>query len=181
MNARVNAILQRVRVELGAFGMLSLALLSLAIAFLLLAVRPLEERARMLDAKLAQADRNSSFKENSKARPSTASAKLKAFYAFFDNGEQASDWLEKLHAIAGRTGVELRSADYRMQAAAGRLERYEITLPVSASYTNLRAFLRAALGEIPVMSLDQVVIKRARAGDGQIQAEVRVTLHLVKS
>jgi hypothetical protein len=158
--------------------MLALALLGAATLFLLGVLRPLEERGRMLDARLAQAERRSG--EPASARPAGAAAKLAAFYAFFDKGEQPAEWLGRLHQIAARSGVELRSADYRMQRAAGRLERYEITLPVSATYPQLRAFLRGTLAEIPVLSLDQVAIKRQRASDGQVQAEVRVTLHMVK-
>jgi len=60
------------------------------------------------------------------------------------------------------------------------MERYEITLPLAGSYAQIRTFLENALIEIPVMSLDQVAFRRERASELQVQAEVRVTLHLVK-
>ena len=170
--------MRRLRDELGTTGLLSLGLFAVAALFLVAVLQPLEERQRLLEARLAQAERRPGAVEG---RPSTAAARLGAFYAFFDTGEQSSEWLRRLDAIAAKSGVELRSADYRVQRPAGRLERYEIALPVTATYPQLRAFLRAALAEIPVMSLDQVVIKRQRASDGQIQADVHVTLHMVKS
>ena len=176
MKAALQRRLRRLRDELGTTGLLSLALFAGAALFLSAVQRPLEERDRMLEARLASLRPG----ESPTARPSGAAAKLSAFYAFLDTGQQPSDWLRRLDGIAVKTGVELRSADYRMQRAAGRLERYEIALPVSATYPQLRAFLRDALAEIPVMSLDQVVIKRQRASDGQVQAEVHVTLHMVR-
>jgi len=171
------AAMRRLRDELGTTGLLSLALFAAAALFLVAVLNPLADRNRMLEERLAQAERRPA----SAAAPSTLTARLAAFYAFFDTGEQTSDWLRRLDQIAARSGVELRSADYRIQRPAGRLERYEIALPVNATYPQLRAFLRTALAEIPVMSLDQVVIKRQRASDGQVQAEVHVTLHMVKS
>jgi len=169
--------LRRLADELGSTGVLSLALFAVAALFLVAVLNPLEDRARMLEERLARAGHAPLQGES---RPSGAAAKLAAFYRFFDTGEQPADWLKRLDDIAAKSGVELRSADYRMQRPAGRLERYEIALPVSATYPQLRAFLRSALAEIPVMSLDQVVIKRQRASDGQVQADIHITLHLVK-
>lgn len=177
MNAALSAKLRRLVDELGATGVLSLALFAAAALFIVAVLNPLEERARMLEERLARVGHAPAQGE---ARPSSVAAKLAAFYRFFDTGQQPSDWLKRLDDIAAKSGVELRSADYQMQRPAGRLERYEIALPVSATYPQLRAFLRTALAEIPVMSLDQVVIKRQRASDGQVQADVHITLHLVK-
>jgi hypothetical protein len=177
MTALLTAKLRRLVEELGTTGVLSLALFAAATLFLLGVLNPLEERARTLDERLARAGH---APVQGDARPSTAAAKIAAFYRFFDTGQQPSDWLKRLDDIAAKAGLELRSADYQMQRPAGRLERYEIALPVSATYPQLRAFLRTSLAEIPVMSLDQVVIKRQRASDGQIQADIHITLHMVK-
>lgn len=176
MNPALTAKMRRLVDELGTTGVLSLALFAVATLFLVTVLNPLEERSRMLDDRLARAGH---APVQGEARP-TGAAKLAAFYAFFDTGQQPSDWLKRLDDIAAKAGVELRSADYQMQRPAGRLERYEIALPVSATYPQLRAFLRTALAEIPVMSLDQVVIKRQRASDGQVQADIHITLHMVK-
>jgi len=177
MKALLATRLRRLLDELGSTGVLSLALFAAAALFLVAVLNPLEERSHRLDERLARIGQGPA---QGAARPSSAAAKLAAFYRFFDTGDQPSDWLKRLDDIAAKSGIELRSADYTMQRPAGRLERYEIALPVSATYPQLRAFLRSALAEIPVMSLDQVVIKRQRASDGQVQADIHITLHLVK-
>ena len=177
MKAAFATPIRRLVDELGSTGVLSLALFAAAALFLVGVLNPLEERAHMLDERLARAGH---VPAQGEGRPSSAAAKLAAFYRFFDTGDQPSDWLRRLDDIAAKSGIELRSADYTLQRPAGRLERYEIALPVSATYPQLRAFLRTALAEIPVMSLDQVVIKRQRASDGQIQADIHITLHMVK-
>ncbi len=53
-------------------------------------------------------------------------------------------------------------------------------LPVAGSYPQLREFLKRALVEIPVLSLDQLTLKRESRDDGAVRAELKMTLHLVK-
>ena len=60
--------------------------------------------------------------------------------------------------------------------------RYEIVLPVAGSYGQIRDFLKRALAEIPVMSVDQLTLKReGKQPTLALQAEMRLTLHMVKS
>jgi hypothetical protein len=54
-------------------------------------------------------------------------------------------------------------------------------LPVAGSYPQIREFLRRSLAEIPVLSLDQINLKRENRNDGAVNAELRLTLHMVKS
>jgi hypothetical protein len=66
-----------------------------------------------------------------------------------------------------------------MQTSGPRMARYEIKLPVSGNYAQIRSFLQNALAEIPVLSLDEVKFKRERASDASVQADLRLTLYLV--
>ena len=109
-------------------------------------------------------------------------------YGFLEKPEQTTDWLAKLHGIGTATGVHLRQASYKTQPAEGRIVRYEIVLPVAGTYPQIRDFLKRSLAEIPVLSVDQLTLKRENgnsAGNGtapgQVQAELRLTLHMVKS
>jgi hypothetical protein len=56
-----------------------------------------------------------------------------------------------------------------------------MVLPVAGSYPQIRDFLKRSLAEIPVMSVDQLTLKRESRNDGTVQAELRITLHMVKS
>jgi hypothetical protein len=167
------------RDELGAAGLASLALLGLAFLFLHLGVKPLQVRSEQLREAVRSASQAAS-PEREAMRGATPAAKLAAFYEFFNAEEEAADWLAKLDAIAKQAGIALGSGLYRMRETGTRLERYEVTLPLGGSYAQIRTFLESALVQVPVMSLDQVAFHRERASDRQVQAEVRLTLHLVK-
>ena len=160
------------RHELGGLGMAAVLLLAGALAFSFGVVQPLEAKSRSVAARLA----------NARALPaessSSAARQLGEFYAYLAKPEQTTDWLAKLYAIGQATGVQLASASYASEQA-GRLERYQIVLPVSGSYAQMREFLDRALAEIPVLSLDQMTLKRESRRDGAVQAELKMTLHML--
>ena len=168
----MKARIVQLREDLGGLGLAALVLLAVAGLFFTLAVQPLQERSRALQAALERGERG--------ARPGQVSGRLDELYRYLDRAEERTDWLAKLHAIGRATGVRTRSATYRAHAAGGRMERYEIVLPVSGSYAQIRDFLKRALAEIPVLSLDQLSLKREKRSDSTVQAELRLTLHGVK-
>ena len=161
----------RLQQELGSLGMAALLLLGAAFAFSALVLEPLEKRNEVLRENVA------------KSTPSNSNSgqKVEAVYSFLSKNEETTDWLAKLYGIGEATGVKLKSASYKTQAGeTGRLERYEIILPATGSYAQIRDFLKRALAEIPVLSLDQMSLKRESRNDGMLQAELRLTLHKVK-
>jgi Tfp pilus assembly protein PilO len=160
----------RLRKELGTAGLVAIALIAFALAFTGFVTRPLEAQIELLSQKGSA--------RTAKAQP--GAEKVAAVYEFLAKPEEPTDWLAKLHGIGTATGVQIKSANYRTQPAEGRLVRTEIVLPVTGSYAQIRDFLKRSQAEIPVMSIDQINLKRAEKGD-LVQAEMRVTLHMVKS
>jgi hypothetical protein len=175
MKARIISHLYRVRHELGAPGMLAMLLFAAAAVFMTLVLQPLKDKNRVLEAR-AGIGRDLGAVQNV-----NNAEKVGAVYQYLEKPEATTDWLAKLYAIGRATGVELQSASYKTQAASGRLERYEIVLPLTGSYTQMREFLKRSLAEIPVLSLDQISLKRENRREGAVQAELRLTLHMVKS
>ena len=53
-------------------------------------------------------------------------------------------------------------------------------LPVSGSYAQLRDFLKRATTEIPLLSVDQMALRRDSRADGALHAELHLTLHRVQ-
>jgi hypothetical protein len=168
--------LLRLREGLGTTGLAGLALIVLAAAFAFLVVKPLQARNALLAERAAQlASRAGS------AQPGGAAGKIDSVYGFLQHRqEQTTDWLAKLHGIGAATGVRVKSATYKTQPTDSRIVRYELVLPVSGSYPQIRDFLKRSLAEIPVLSVDQMTLKRDERA-GQVHAELRLTFHRVKS
>ena len=166
------------RRELGALGLASLGVLAAALLLLGFVVRPLEMRSdRLQEVLAASSARTATAVAGS---PSHNAAKLAALYGHLETREQTTDLLARLNAAGAAAGVELRTAEYRVQKGASRIERYEITLPVAGSYAQIRTFLAKALSEIPALSLDHVSFRKQSASDAEVQVELRLTLHMVR-
>jgi len=164
--------LNRVATELGFPGVAGLVLLAAAVAFSSFAVRPLQERSLRLQQTFS--------KPAAKVQP--GADKVAAVYEYLQKPEDLTDWLAKLHGIGTATGVHLKSASYRMHTTESRIVRYEIVLPASGNYGQIRDFLKRSLAEIPLLSVDQLTLKReAKSEGGGIHAEMRLTLHMVRS
>ena len=174
MKSRLTAQMYRLRDELGTAGLAALALFIAAGAFMALALQPMKEKNRVLEAQAGIG------RDLAAVSGVNAAEKVASIYEYLEKPEGTTDWLAKLYAIGRATGVELQSANYKTQNAGGRLQRYEIVVPLTGSYAQMRDFLKRSLAEIPVLSLDQITLKRENRREGQVQAELRLTLHMVK-
>jgi hypothetical protein len=172
--------LQRLRHELGMVGVIAFAALAMTALFYKLALEPMQRRAQLLSTQLSTQLARQAGQSVPGQAGGSAAAKLDAFYSYLGRSEGTTDWLAKLYAIGKATGVELQSATYRSQGAGTKVERYEIVLPATGSYAQMRDFLKRSLGEIPVLSLDQMTLKRESRNDGAVHAELKMTLHMVK-
>jgi hypothetical protein len=165
--------------ELGVLGMAALAVIVAALALETLSVGPMQQKSEELDGQVARQVERARAADARLQRDAAPATKLAAFYRFFENGATPTASLARLNAIARSAGVEMRSADYRVQNGGSRIERYEITLPLAGSYSQIRAFLEQALEQIPVLSLDQVDFKRKSSSEARVQAEARLSLHML--
>lgn len=163
--------MNRLRHALGPAGLVALALIIASAAFSRLFVQPLESHA----AALGKAARPAA-----QARQAGPDAKAETLYRFLAREEAPTDALARLHGIGIGSGVRLQSATYRTQKE-GRVERLEIALPLAGSYAQIRDFAARALAEIPAASLDQLTLKRESRTSAELQAELRLTIHRVKS
>jgi Tfp pilus assembly protein PilO len=163
--------MMRLRNALGRTGLAALALILASAAFSRLVVEPLESRAAALKNMARPA---------AQARHGGSAGKVEAVYKFLAREEEPTDALAKLHGIGVGTGVRLQSATYRTHRE-GRVERLEIVLPLAGSYAQIRDFAARALAEIPATSLDQLSLKRDSRASAELNAELRLSIHRVKS
>jgi len=163
--------------ELGGLGLASIGVILLTALFALSVLKPLEERNARVTRELQPEPRESAWK---RVNISRSLDQFDAFYRYFQRSERLDEWLAKLYGAASAAGIELKAADYRLEASQQRIARYQITLPVSGTYAELRAFIRAALVEIPVLSVDQLSLRRKNPNDARIEAELSFSLYLAR-
>jgi len=172
----LNTVIER----LGWPGKLALVLLAGTAVFLEAGLRPLEAQSERLGRSIERATREFRSADPGLIRTASPQAKIEAFYRFFQREEATTDWLARLYAIAEKCGLTLRAAEYRLLKGPGKLDRYEIALPLAGDYAQIRAFLENALLEMPVLSLDQLSFRRKRTNDLAVETDVRLTLHVLR-
>jgi hypothetical protein len=165
--------MKRILDRIGLPGVAALVLLAAAVAFSSFVVKPLQDRSGVLQERLSR--------KTTTAKVEPGADKVAAVYEYLQKEEETTDWLAKLHGIGAATGVQLKTGSYRTQKTDARIVRYEIVLPATGSYSQIRDFLTRSLVEMPVLSVDQLTLKKDGKQPGLIHAEMRLTLHLVKS
>jgi hypothetical protein len=160
---------------IGPAGVVALGVLLFCVPFYFTALRPLE---RELAAQRAAA---AGARPRAPAQPVALDSQaedLRRFYALFPPVESVSDQLERLYGLARASGLDLLQGDYRVESQRAGLVSYRITLPVRGSYPQLRRFVGAVLKDMPIASIDTLKFERKKSADSQLEAQVRLTLHL---
>ncbi len=171
MRARANAWLRR----LGAPGVIGIGVLLACAGFWVSALQPLQ--AELAAQRLAL--------ERLRARapylPVAAGGReedLRRFHNLFPPAAGLTDELERLHRLARRAGLDLAQGEYRLERRSTGLWAYRVVLPVRGGYPQLRDFVAAVLKEMPVASIDALRFERKKALDNELDAQIRLTVHV---
>ncbi len=104
-------------------------------------------------------------------------AQLEAFYRRFPARRELPAELEKIFAAAAAQGISLDKAEYRSsRAVSGRLNRIQITLPVSGEYPKIRLFLATVRQTVPTAAIAAVTLARKGIADPAVEAQIRLLL-----
>ena len=155
----------------GVPGLLTVALV---IASAVVVLR-LEPQSRQRSIRLERDLRAASARPAPSApeQPSTPAIALETLPPLSNN---ASD-LERLFALAEANGINTQKADYRLNPVpATPYLAYEVRLPVSAQYPNLRKFAAEAITGMPNLAIDGIRFSREESTSETLSAELRVIL-----
>lgn len=154
---------------------------------LLVAIAALAVLAWAIPARDRQAQRHGAALVRAATPPAAPVVSLEAatnqnlalFYASLGERRYAEQQLKTLFGIAAKTGLVLRQGEYKAAYDQnGKLNTYQVTLPVKGSYGAIWQFAMLALRAIPFASLDDIGFKRDDIGAAGADARVRFTLYL---
>jgi hypothetical protein len=165
--------LRRILEALGAPGVIGIGVLVFCLPFYLASVAPAEREVAKRSAAAAKTTRLA-------GQPVSApdgAADLERFYRRFPTLDALQSELEAIYAHARASRLQLAQGEYRLEKGVG-LAAYRVTLPVRGSYAQVRQFVGHVLKDMPTASLDAVRFDRRKAGDAQLEAQVRLTIYL---
>ncbi len=168
---------------LGAAGIVGIGLAVFAAALYASSVAPARDELKRLQAHAARADRaDRGGGEGYAHLNATASSaeQLERFQRRLPPFSEAPALVLKLHAIAAANGVVLETGEYQpLRDRNTNITRYQITLPLKASYPQVRLFLAQLLDELPAVSLDEISIRRESIDARAAETRVRLTAYFV--
>jgi len=178
VNTKRNLVVWRIKRglrNLGWSGIVGVAMLLFAGGYYVLTYAPLQNEVAA--QKQALMTTSAEFKRPGRMDDAnTPRTQLDEFYSRLTKQDDVSEVIRALHRTAHAAGLRFDRGDYRPQRdGSGRLLRYQITLPVSGDYPNVRRFLAQALHDEPALALDGVGFQTDQSG-GDLETRVQFTL-----
>lgn len=177
--------------KIGTFGLLGLAITLGCCLFYVLNIAPLNQQLVLAKIELAQADSYKTQQQlnikptQQEVQPAqTTTADIQRFYTRFPAGESLPKWLRLIDKTASKQGLILNRGDYKLtqikqlKTMQGELARYEIVLPVTGQYTQIRQFIAQVLLELPALALSDLHIKRENVQSQMVEARLVFVLLL---
>ncbi len=185
---QLNQLLPQLRWQvgrLGVIGKIGLGLLVVSSIYFFSVVVPQESDLRKLKERAETLQTQALSKQTSGDAESgvkmSGDQALQAFYDFFPRVDSSPFWIRELVRIAQKHGVELSSSEYRLvNDNDARWARYEMILPVKGKYSQVRAFMAAALEAVPAMAISAIAIKRENVTSEKLEVRLEVNLYLNK-
>ena len=106
--------------------------------------------------------------------------RLRSVYLQFMPIADIAAALSAMNEAAAQGGLRLQSGDYRLEPVPStNLVRYRINVSLLATLPQIQAFVERVTSTLPVTSLTEAAMKRARADDARFDARLGFTIYLV--
>lgn len=164
--------------ELGWAGMLGLGLLLgcgiLSVAVLLPELRHLDELERDIAQLHSGTDKN-----QGQWVDRSPHATLNTFYRFLPAESDAPAQVSSIFSAANDNGIDLDKIEYTLthDPAAG-FSRYQVILPLSGTYPDIRHFVIDLLNTMPALAINELSFKREDTHSQEVEARLRLTIYL---
>jgi len=177
-SAQIRPHLRRLQLRLGWLGLIAGLLLGLAALELFSVSLPAAQSTTELEAqvlRLRESSRNG--REIKRNEDSSPAVQIAAFERFFPTGADINQVLGEIYAAADDEKLVLERGEYRLTEEPGlSLLRYQISLPVKGSQSEIKLFIGRILHDIPALSLDGISMQRLNVGETVISAQIRVSV-----
>lgn len=171
--------LERTMHRLGWPGVTGAGLLVLAATVYLTALRPASEQLQRLQRQVDA--RSSELASPDAVMPNADSPamQLVSFHKAMPDRATLPDCLEKIFAVADRLGINLDEGDYKLiENSADKMVRMQITLPMKATYPQIRNFIAQLRLAIPAVALAHIQLQRQKVADSNVEAQIRLVLFM---
>jgi Type II secretion system (T2SS), protein M subtype b len=182
-NINSGALRTRLDIAVWRYGWLWLLVLALTLILMALELGWHPRQQASLEAQrtaLAQQQQqylSAEKTQRTSARSSDVPHDLESLDRYTVSQQDVGTVLREVLALGGTHGVALTQSEFQTSNEGhGGLQQVQITLPVRASYTALRAFTEATLRQHPMVSMDQINMKREAITQGIVEVRLKLSI-----
>jgi Tfp pilus assembly protein PilO len=105
-----------------------------------------------------------------RARPAARQVADAAAAPQLPSSTTADEGVQRLFALAQDAGLKIAQADYRRQSSSP-VGRWQVQVPATGTYPQVRYFVRAARQAVPGLSLDEISLQKGQE-QGAVEARM---------
>ena len=165
---------------LGWKGLAGLVLIIGSVSYLIIAAAPKAQQLQQLQMKVDAVKANP--KQNVSNRTNNDPSDItRIFYDVLPTQTEASSKISEILRVATDNGLVINKVEYEQPLSATPLIQYQIKLPLTGSYMQIRQFINQVLNTLPSIALNDISLKREDIATDSVDAQVQFTLYLQKA
>lgn len=163
--------------KLGWQGLLGIALLVSSLLVYLIVANPKTQQLAQLQSEYLtlKVKSKSDFKN---IKPGNNFDMAQRFYAFLPKQNEANSEISQILSEVNRAGLVMDKVEYSQSNVSSAIIQYQIKLPLSGSYMQIRQFLNQVLKTFPSIALSDISLARNDVTSEILDARIQLTLYL---
>ena len=164
---------------LGWKGLAGLVLIIGSLSYLIIVAVPKAQQLQRLQMEMTTVKANP--KQSDSNRNNSAPSDIaRTFYDVLPTQTEASSKISAILRVATDNGLVINKVEYEQPLSVLPLIQYQIKLPLTGSYMQIRQFINQVLNTLPSIALNDISLKREDIATDLVDAQIQFTLYLQK-
>ena len=165
---------------LGWKGLAGLLLIIGSVSYLIIVAAPKAQQLQQLQMKVDAVKANP--KQNISNRTNNDTSDItRIFYDVLPTQTEASSKISEILRVATDNGLVINKVEYEQPLSVSPLIQYQIKLPLTGNYMQIRQFINQVLNTLPSIALNDISLKREDIATDLVDAQIKFTLYLQKA
>jgi Tfp pilus assembly protein PilO len=164
---------------LGWKGLAGLVLIIGSLSYLIIVAVPKAQQLQRLQMEMTTVKANPK-QSDSNRNNSDPSDIARTFYDVLPTQTEASSKISAILRVATDNGLVINKVEYEQPLSVLPLIQYQIKLPLTGSYMQIRQFINQVLNTLPSIALNNISLKREDIATDLVDAQIQFTLYLQK-
>ena len=165
--------------QLGWQGLVGLILIFASLNYLFIVAAPKAHQLQHLQMELTALKANPKQNVNNRSNHEKSDV-TKIFYDVLPTQTEANSKISAILRVATDNGLVVSKVEYEQPLVVSPLIQYQIKLPLTGSYLQIRQFINQVLNTLPSIALSDISLNREDIATDSVDAQIQFTLYLQK-